>query len=349
MVSTSSISVIVIAANVAWIPATPENCASSSSFGSCHSDTEKVSLLQTKVSYSSEPSLHHSNAENTSIESFPPSVGAGDGNQLRASGVKDRLSDCVNAYADGLAGIRHELSQSVRNYSLIQDKISQSNITFVAGLGSSGTSSLASALVDMGLTVGHHIELAPNDYYMWQDTLAGCWEDDHTLDSCLKCLHDFHYNSLGWQVDAAADVPICHVFIDLFLSFPNSKWILNTRPSHEWVESRENAFPKTVPPIEHPCFHDDSDNFTTDELARMADLHAELVRCAVPPERLFEFDLFTNGTDGLMHDISRFLNLSEEYPRNASYPYVSNSELMAMHVPNWFDKISVALSTLPLP
>jgi hypothetical protein len=261
-------------------------------------------------------------------------------------GVKNRLSDCVNAYADGLAAIRHDLGQSVRKYPLNESRTSQSKTVFVAGLGSSGTSSLAAALMQMGLTVGHHVELAPNDYYMWQHTLASCWDTEHTLDSCLKCVHDFHYNSIGWQVDAAADVPICHVFVDLFLSFPNARWILNTRPSHEWVVSRKEAFPVTVPPIEHPCFQENSDNFTIDELAHMADLHAELVRCAVPPERLFEFDLFTNGTDGLMQDMSRFLNLSVQYPKNASYPYVSNDELNAMHVPNLLDKLFVGLSSL---
>lgn len=57
------------------------------------------------------------------------------------------------------------------------------------------------------------------------------------------------------------------------------------------------------------------------------ELHDDLVRCAVKPEKLFEFDLFVNGTEGLMHDLGVFMDMPLPPSKKHPYPHVKYTEL----------------------
>mmetsp|Transcript_56232 Transcript_56232/g.127092 ORF Transcript_56232/g.127092 Transcript_56232/m.127092 type:complete len:330 (-) Transcript_56232:32-1021(-) len=243
-------------------------------------------------------------------------------------GTADLLSGCVDAYANGLDQVQLGLGQHIRGYPLIPRTTSPRSVVFSASPGTTGTSSLASALLQMNLTTAHHIELTPGDYWKWQDSITQCSDTSINDKQCFDCWRNFDYTTLPEEVDAAVDTPIDHVFLDLFMSFPSAMWILNTRPSQDWAKERVRQWPDSAPSIEHPCYVGQVKSYSLDQLALMLDLHNELVRCAVPTDRLFEYDIFVNGSYGLMHDLSIFLKRPEPLSVYASYPEVANFDLI---------------------
>ena len=131
------------------------------------------------------------------------------------------------------------------------------------------------------------------------------------------------------DVDAAVDNPIPHFLMDFFLSFPNAKWILTTRPSRAWAESRFREHPDALIPVQEPCgqkLYSLNSSTHIDKLPRLFDLHNELVTCMVPPENLFEINVW-NSTDGVMEKLAKFLNIELSDPKVA-YPTQLDKDLV---------------------
>lgn len=247
-----------------------------------------------------------------------------DGNVTQAGMVGD-FDHCVDTYVSGLESVRQGLGAHIHpNHALTR---SPRNITFGVSPGRSGSSSLAMAFLDMGFKVAHFTHLPVN--LEWVHGLQHCY-DDLTRDQCYECLRIFPYTEIPDQVEVVLDWPLELIFIDLFRSFPNARWIMHNRPSHEWAEARWNDengnYIWAKPFVDSACDLVTAD-YSISELARMMDLHNELVRCAVEPNNLFEFDVFTNGSEGLMHDLGVFMNMPHPPSKNASYPQVAWWEL----------------------
>merc|ERR1711879_401100 len=60
-------------------------------------------------------------------------------------------------------------------------------------------------------------------------------------------------------------------------------------------------------------------------------LHNDFVRCLVRPERLLEFDIFVDGTEGLMHRLGVFIGLRNPPPPTAAYPRMTCFELVRIY------------------
>mmetsp|Transcript_17705 Transcript_17705/g.37631 ORF Transcript_17705/g.37631 Transcript_17705/m.37631 type:complete len:339 (+) Transcript_17705:93-1109(+) len=252
---------------------------------------------------------------------------AQDSDVVKAAGMMDGLGNCITAYADGLDNVRPGLGCQIRARSLTAVSTSPRKMVFGAGHGSSGSSSLAKALVELGLITAHSNELAPSGYGAWAWTLKNLSDRDMPLDTCDEDFNNFNYTSLPKEIDAVVDTPVDKIFLDLFLSFPNAKWLLHKRPYNDWAGSRKGSWPSKAAPIEHPCGGIQVDMFNQDDLGRLASLHDDLVRCVVPRERLFEFDIFMNGTSGLMHQLGLFLERPDPPPASVTYPHIGNYQL----------------------
>jgi len=87
-------------------------------------------------------------------------------------------------------------------------------------------------------------------------------------------------------------------------------------------------------PMQEPCGYSMGDprlgamNETLEVHARLFDLNNDSVRCVVPKERLFEIDLFSQSIDGVMLQLSEFLNVppvDEEFPHCVGGPHKESS------------------------
>lgn len=250
------------------------------------------------------------------------------GRSVPQLGTVGGFDQCVDAYASGLESVRHGLAAYIQPHQA--RKTSLRNITFGVGAGSTGSSSLEAALVKMGIDSAHSYHYPFFGLRGWFLGLMTC-PLHSPADRCFKCLREFNYTDIPDRFDAVLDDPVDTSFIDLFLSFPNAKWILHTRPSYEWAKARkvdhDGLFQIVPPPMEMPCLGNIG-NFSIDELARIVELHDDLVRCAVPPKKLFEFDLFSNGSKGLMHDLGVFMELPDPPSKTAPYPHLDADDLM---------------------
>jgi len=250
-------------------------------------------------------------------------VGTPGGVSLATSNQSFRT--CLNQYADGLDKVYSNLGSHIRLHPGTVVARSDRSIILGAGQGTTATHSLAEGLLQLGRRTAHWLT-APPSYCPWMCNVSQ-FVYDEDQGSCRKKYRDFDYTSFpGDDIDAALDSPIPEVFIDVFLSFPNAKWILTTRPSFEWAQRRVANQVKAMLPVQEPCgqFVDLDVNMT--KLAGLMDLHNELVRCLVPPEKLLEIDVWQGSRDGLMKKLADFLSV--ELPNlNMSYPdfFHSNS------------------------
>jgi len=250
----------------------------------------------------------------------------------RRSDTLGNLWDCVDAYASGLEDIRRGLALFLRVHHTSLST-SQRNITFGVGPSSAGTSSVSRALCEMGFDVAHNLQLGGEDYFQWVKRHQ-CSEPPWTREGkCLNRLRAIDYTSIPEHIEVAMDQPIASSFIDLFQAFPNARWLLGTRPAQDWAKAQltdhHGLFVWGASPsfMEMPCHASvASFAFETDELARMMTLHDDLVRCAVPPEKLFEFSVF-NNTEGLAHDLGKVMQMSNPPSKNSPFPHVTAESL----------------------
>lgn len=242
-------------------------------------------------------------------------------------------SRCVKLYADGLDKVQPGLGDSIRAHPGTVKKSVPRTIVFGVGSGTTATKSLAKTLgglishFGMNFKVSHWLH-SPQENCEWISSLLRIlnyrWGDRH---KCLKELRTFDYTAVADSVGAVMDFPTYELFINFYLSFPNARWILTTRPSKDWALARTTHHVNTSWPIQEPCGYHITKNSRQDTLARAFDLTNDFIRCVVPPHRLLEIDPFTQPTDDVAKRTRSFLGLphdevadSQKFPHTAKLP-----------------------------
>jgi hypothetical protein len=152
------------------------------------------------------------------------------------------------------------------------------------GLSRTGTMSLTKALTILGIKTRHY----PNDKTTQNELKAGNYD--------LSVLQ---------EVQALTDIPVSPYYAQLDRLFPQSKFILTTRPTDSWLRSIENHFRLYVEhrrddfdDFVHACVYG-SLHFSADRFAYVKELHEANCRryFADQPEKLLVLD-FHQGDDG---------------------------------------------------
>jgi hypothetical protein len=180
---------------------------------------------------------------------------------------------------------------------------------FGIGLSRTGTMSLTKALTTLGIKTRHY----PNDKTTQNELKAGNYE--------LSVLR---------EVQALTDIPVAPYYAQLDRLFPQSKFILTTRPTDSWLQSIENHFRLYV---EHR--RDDFDDFilacvygslhfSADRFAYVKELHEDNCRryFAERPGKLLVLDLL-EAKDGWVN-ICNFLGC--QVP-NEAFPHENRKRL----------------------
>eukprot|EP00747_Dinoflagellata_sp_TGD_P128000 gnl/TRDRNA2_/TRDRNA2_174472_c2_seq1.p1 gnl/TRDRNA2_/TRDRNA2_174472_c2~~gnl/TRDRNA2_/TRDRNA2_174472_c2_seq1.p1 ORF type:complete len:576 (+),score=83.04 gnl/TRDRNA2_/TRDRNA2_174472_c2_seq1:221-1729(+) len=256
----------------------------------------------------------------------------------------DHVRSCLNLYADELNRIRPNLGEHIRHHPLTAASTSGKAFIFGAGAGSTGTSSLTVALQKLGLKVLHSRthEMA-EELHMAMGGLSDIYElhkqsqqprallSDHVR-QCVRFLRTFKYTNFRADMknaDALLDDPNQFVFLDFFLSFPNAKVLLTSRPPKQWAARRWTHIHKDGPangpvPILEPCkmtLRYNLYNFTQQDIAHMYAMTNEVIRCIAPKEQFFEINIFTmNTTIGLMSSLAKFLGLQTNHTDKMKWP-----------------------------
>jgi len=214
---------------------------------------------------------------------------------------------CIRKYADGLDQVQDNLSQAIRQHPLKMARTSQRNVTICAGSGTTATKSLHYALGNIGVCSWHFETTEP-----WHQNIYGVWNRQGiSTQDCHKQLQGFDYTSLPGHVEAVGDTPMAELFLDMFLSFPNSKVILLHRPSVEWAEARLRYEANARAPIQEPCGKGMTmEDFTIPQSARLEDLKNDLIKCLVPEKNLLLFSPWTDPparTEKIMDELATFM------------------------------------------
>lgn len=239
---------------------------------------------------------------------------------------KINLRRCLDTYSAQLDSVRDHLGDATRSHRLEPVATSSRNIILGAGSGTTGTRSIGTALGLLGLSGWHFPHRT-----RWGDSLfeiLGRFVPPFTAEqktACRATLQAHDYTRIPPQVDYILDAPIAELFIDLYLAFPNAKFILSTRPELEWAE-RRLQHPGSLPPLQEPCGeHITRKNWTVAELASLEKFKNELVECVVPKSRLLKFSLFTDPPSmmkSLMRKMSRFsghpIKADQQFPNSFS-------------------------------
>jgi len=207
------------------------------------------------------------------------------------------------------------------------------DIVLGAGFGSAGTRSLGLALGYAGLIVFHasNVLKPPRPQFLKRDSLSTHWrsavaaiEGNRTatnqiaaelvdggnadfVATCHASCDKVDYPGLFKQypADAVVDMPSAEYFLDLWRAFPSAQVVLITRPADSHVDSRRAICGDSLrcalrAPVDRPCglkLEHIGRNLT----ATLFSLHAALVRCVVPRERLLDFDLSQKLSSDDMH------------------------------------------------
>jgi len=232
-----------------------------------------------------------------------------------------------------LDDVESGLGSFIRGHPLYANYTNWRPLIWGAGAGSTGTESLFAALVKLNFTAVHsgHYELAGSDLRLFERFMYACHEHDEC--SCRRWMRSLNLSDMPENIDAFVDTPASELFIDTFLAYPRARFILSVRPAEEWAHARRHMYdwrnlgpPDTPVPMQEPCGNlsvADVERFSEKDLATLFSLHNDLVRCAVPQERLFEIDVFTQNTTHVMSNLSRFLNVPDP---GILYPHCSGSE-----------------------
>merc|ERR1719335_1460339 len=120
--------------------------------------------------------------------------------------------------------------------------------------------------------------------------------------ACKNKLEQLFPSTFHYDKTFLIDMPTAELFLDLYWTFPDSKFILTDRPSLAWAKSRKkhHGGHSTFAPIEEPCGYY-IDDFTDKSNARLFQYHNDLVRCIVPKERLFEMNVWDDAAEQLQN------------------------------------------------
>jgi len=247
---------------------------------------------------------------------------------------KSRLRQCVDSYANGLDDVESGLGSFIRGHPLFANYTNWRPFIWGAGSGSTATGSLFAALLKLNFNAVHAVSGAGVDLRLFERFMHTWHEYDEG--SCRRLVRSLNLSDMPENVDAVVDTPASELFIDIFLAYPKARFILTVRPAEEWAHARRHMYdwvtnglvniPPDLPvPIQEPCGDltvADVERFSEKDLATLFSLQNDLVRCAVPQERLFEIDVFTQNTAHVMSNLSRFLNVPDP---GVPYPHCSGS------------------------
>lgn len=231
------------------------------------------------------------------------------------------------------------------NATRLPRKASTKLLLVGAGFGSSGTRTIAQLLARAGLTVFHASDIlspAQPDFsaktsrhskmtHAWRDQLVHAERLARRADPegarllgdsaggrrvCFQSLDRVDWaKAATWQIrpDAIVDSPSAEYFLDLYRALPRVSALLTLREPASWVDARRLHCNGAVKcnmraPVDRPC------NLRMQHVSRahtvaLYGLHAQLVRCVVPPDRLLEVDFSRRPTDAEVHArVQRFVH-----------------------------------------
>lgn len=210
------------------------------------------------------------------------------------------------------------LGDTIREHPLSVPKVSDRKMVFGVGSGSTGTMSLKAALTTLGVRTGHAGD--KSGMKGWEDVDHFSQVVNMMLMNMRSMLRTYDWSSqVPEEMDALVDTPMNEMFVDLFLAYPQAKFILTTRPSEEWAKIRMDG-PWTYMPMQEPTLTNQM-GFSVELAAQMFDLNNQLIRCAVPQDRLMEIDMFAKPTDNLMVDLSDFVGAARPSGVNTTFPH----------------------------
>jgi len=133
-----------------------------------------------------------------------------------------------------------------------------------------------------------------------------------------------HLSFEKWAVDQdfVADTPVAEMFIDLFVTFPNAKFILTDRPPMSWIPARLKRFKATWPPTQKPCNLGLASAFSTHDLANLFGSHPDLVKCVVPRDRLFKVNFWEDSAYEMEHMFANLASfVGRPKPKHSGTPH----------------------------
>jgi hypothetical protein len=215
----------------------------------------------------------------------------GSNSETSYKGTAD-VHTCLMTYASRLDQVHHPHGRNLGERIRALSKRIESNhgtrpesTVFVVGFGSTGTTSMATALSMVGLT-GYH----------YGPTNKGL--QARMCNPSIGLFEDWTYTK-----DFLADTPLAEIFIDLFVTFPNAKFILTDRPPMSWIPARLKRFTGSncIVPTQKPCDLGLASDFNTTDLAYLFGSHPDLVKCVVPRDRLFEVNFWEDSSYKMEH------------------------------------------------
>lgn len=206
------------------------------------------------------------------------------------------LEACVESYASQMEdAVDKQLGKKIRARAYNFTGIKMQKVIFGAGHGTTGTRSLHSVLKTIGLNGDHWMRDEGSNAKGVQ--LFGML--NHTAKQCFENIRNLFPNGWDYNKDYMIDSPAPELFLDLFLTFPNSRFILTDRPANEWAASRKANHPFTLAPLQEPCGQRIS-LFTEKQVAKMFELNNQLVRCVTADsDRLYEINWWTDSKEKL--------------------------------------------------
>lgn len=247
---------------------------------------------------------------------------------------KHGISQCIKTYAEELDHVRAGFGSNIRSHPLAPVQVSSKPLIIVASPGGTGTTSINLALNEIGLHSKHG-----TSFIMFTEVLAGaahikyCPDRDWTpkeVKTCLNTVRTLNYASLLESSTAVMDTPVSELFIDIFLAFPNAKVIYADRPTKDWVATRQRAGTALLP-LQEPCGQmltpKKPMNVTDEDAAGLFDLHAKFVRCIVPEDQLFTYNLWTDPKerlDDLVAELAAFVGKPSTKFSNIPFPHEIN-------------------------
>jgi len=106
--------------------------------------------------------------------------------------------------------------------------------------------------------------------------------------------------------DYIADSPVAYQSWFLINAFPNATFLLSMRDGEEWMESRfsHHGITKQAAPCGHHRFEDEAGKLAS---APTSVAYHAWVKCLVPKDQLFAFNLWKYDDKGFMKELKRFL------------------------------------------
>jgi len=222
--------------------------------------------------------------------------------------VANKEGVCIDHYRRGLNEVRKGLGHHLQASFFKVAKVSDKPLLIGAGVGTTATRSLATALQYLGQNVSHcangcnvpavQMFLAPESHRKHQFFQPEQMTES-SKEECLRSLGEFDYTSVPEGFDAILDTPVAETFLYLWRSFPNARVVLTERDNvHAWLSSRMKHHRRhAFAPMQNPCgeFLENpapAMSFTDKQLETLFHMHGDLVRCLVPARQLLEINMF---------------------------------------------------------